>query len=124
MTSKTEAPRTGDFILSLASGTRSVENVIFAAGFSAFAGTVVGKNDDEKIVPLDLAEVDPETGAETVVGILRDNIDATDGKDVATVIVARDAEVKVDALVWPDGITEDQQDEAIAELNALGIYPR
>ena len=56
-------------------------------------------------------------------GVLYAGANATDAA-TAIVVVARDAEVKVDALAWPTGITEPERDAAVANLNARGIYLR
>lgn len=208
----TQAARTGDFILSLATRTRSLDNAILAEGENADAGAVLGQiltagaatavgvptgdgvitvgaigsaaragiyklvlvaaaasagtfnlyapdgslvrqvtvaggaaaNDHVtvtvadgaadfvvgdtfaieveagKYAALDLAGVD---GSQIAAGILYASANATDA-DAAIVVVARDAEVKVDALSWPDAITDAQRDAAVAQLNARGIYLR
>ncbi len=43
---------------------------------------------------------------------------------VETVVLMRHAIVKRDGLVWPEGMTQDQQDAAIAQLTAQGILVR
>ena len=207
-----QSPRTGDFILSLATRTRSLENAILATGQNAVAGTVLGQglaaaaaaavgvatgdgvitvgavgpaarpgiyklvlvaaaanagtfnlyapdgslirqvtvgggiaaNDHVAVtvadgatdfvagdtfaievtagdyVALDLAGT---SGTQVAAGILHGGADATTGA-IAVVVVKRDAEVKVDALVWPAGITGAQSDAAVAQLNDRGIYLR
>lgn len=120
MSSKTEYPRTGDFLLSEANGTYSRENVILDAG-SLAAGTVLGKlTASGKYVLLAPAAAD---GSEDATGILWARADAT-AADAAIVVIARDAEVKADALIWPAAITGPQKTAAIAQLNALGIVLR
>lgn len=208
----TQSPRTGDFVLSLANGTLSLDNGILATGQNAVAGTVLGlallaglatavgvpagdgaitvgaigpsartgiyklvavtasanagtfnfyapdgslirqvtaggglaDNDHIAITiadgatdfaagdtfaievtageyeALDLAATD---GTQIVAAILHGGANATDAA-VAVVVLARNAEVKVDALVWPDAITEAQSDAAVAQLTARGIYLR
>ena len=69
---------------------------------------------------LDVAEDD---GAQIAAGVLYAGVDATDA-DTACVVLKRQAEVKADALVWPDGITQGQKDAAIAQLNSRGIFLR
>lgn len=120
MSSKTENPRTGDFLLSEANGTYSRENVILDAG-ALDAGTVLGKlTASGKYVVLAPAAAD---GSEDASGILWARADASTA-DAAIVVIARDAEVKADALIWPAGITTEQKATAITQLNALGIVLR
>ncbi len=63
------------------------------------------------------------TGLQIAAAVLYAGADATTA-DAAVVVVARDAELKVDGLIWPDAITDAQSDAAIAQLNARGIYLR
>jgi hypothetical protein len=208
----TQNPRTGDFILSLASGTRSLENAILSSGQNAVAGTVLGQalaagaatavgaatgngaitvgtigpaarpgiyklvlvaasanagtfnfyapdgslirqitvaggaaaNDHIGITVADGAtdfvagdtfsievtageygalDLAATNGTQIASGLLHGGANAT-AADVAIVVVAREAEVKVDGLVWPDAITDAQRAAAIAQLNARGIYLR
>lgn len=120
MSSKTENPRTGDFLLSEANGTYSRENVILDTGVLD-AGTVLGKiTASGKYVILAPAA---EDGSEDAAAILWSRADASVA-DAAVVVIARDAEVKADALIWPAGITAPQKTAAIAQLNALGIVLR
>lgn len=117
----TQSPRAGDFILSLANGTRSLENAILASGVIAVAGEVLGKvTATGKYKKHDPAGLD---GTETAAAILHAGADAS-GADVAIVIVARDAEVKADGLTWPAGIAAQDKTDAIAALNAVGIFLR
>lgn len=117
----TESPRAGDFILSLATRTRSLENGVLATGNDAKAGTVLGQvTASGEYVPLAPAAVD---GSEAAAGVLMSGANATDAA-VAVVVVARDAEVKADALIWPSGITAPQQTTAVGELDARGIVLR
>lgn len=120
MSPKTENPRTGDFLLSEANGTYSRENVILDTG-ALQAGTVLGKiTASGKYVILAPAA---EDGSEDAAAILWSHADASTA-DAAVVVIARDAEVKADALIWPAGITEPQKTAAIAQLNTLGIVLR
>ena len=208
----TQSPRTGDFVLSLANGTLSLDNGILGLGQNAVAGTVLGMallaaaaaavgaptgngaitvgaigpaarpgiyklvlvtaaagagtfnfyapdgslirqvtvgggiaaNDHIAITIADgaadfivgdtfaIAIADGEytalvlagtDGTQIAVGILHGGTNAT-AAATAVVVVARDAEVKVDALVWPGAITQAQRDAAVAQLNARGIYLR
>ena len=86
-------------------------------GAGAVVHVVVAAGDYEQLDP---AATD---GAQIAGGLLYANTNATDA-DQACVVVARQAEVKADGLVWPVGITEAQQLAAIAQLNRRGIYLR
>lgn len=116
----TQNPRAGAAILSLATGTRSLENAVLSAG-DLPAGAVLGQlTAGGAYVALAPAATN---GSEKAAGILHTGADAT-GASVAIVVIARDAEVKVDALVWPAGITTPQRAAAVAELIARGIILR
>lgn len=115
----TENPRTGDFVLSLANGTLSVENAILSSGQNCQAGTVLGPGANGEYVQLDLTS---ET-ANIAVAVLYDNVDATDAA-AACVVVRRQAEVKADGLIWPAGITGPEKANAIIQLNSVGVFVR
>ncbi|KAB7767618.1 head decoration protein [Xanthomonas maliensis] len=121
MSTITELNRTGDFLLSEAPGTYSRENEILASGQSCIAGEVLGA----ATASGKYGALDPSltTGVEEAAGILWATTDATDA-DVAIVVIKRNAEVKADALIWPDGITTEQKSTAIAQLAELGIVLR
>lgn len=115
----TENPRTGDFILSMANGTLSLENAILESGEDLKAGTVLGAGTSGKYVQLD-----PESEtANTALGVLYDNVDASGG-DVTCVVLKRQAEVKADGLIWPTGISSNDKTAAIQSLNSLGVFVR
>lgn len=117
----TQNARNADFVLSLANGTLSLENAILASGHNAQAGTVLGKvTASGKYVPVAPAAAD---GSETAAAILYGHADATSA-DQACVVVARQAEVKADGLIWPAGITTPQKTAAIGELDAVAILLR
>lgn len=121
MSSVTENPRTGDFLLSEGNGTISRENEILASGQHLLAGAVLGQlTVGGKFTALAPAATD---GSQTAAAILWDNTDAA-AADTAVVVIARDAEVKADALVWSAGITANQKTTAIAQLAELGIVLR
>ncbi|QHG87942.1 head decoration protein [Xanthomonas sp. NCPPB 1638] len=121
MTTMIELNRTGDFLLSEAPGTYSRENEILAAGQSCVAGTVLGvATASGKYLALDPALA---TGVEDAAGVLWATTDATDA-DVAIVVIKRNAEVKAEALIWPDDITAQQKTTAISQLAELGIVLR
>lgn len=120
MTAKTEAPRTGDFLLSAANGTYSLDDIVVLGG-TYEAGIVLGKvTATGKYVILAPAAAD---GSQNAAAVLWSHTDASAGDATATAIV-RAAEVKVAGLIWPAGITGPQQTAAIGQLNALGIVLR
>ncbi|KRG65810.1 hypothetical protein ABB27_14675 [Stenotrophomonas terrae] len=121
MNEQTEKNRTGDFLLSEGNGSYSRENIIVASGQNLEAGTVLGTiTASGEAVGLDLAADD---GSEVATGILWANTNATDA-DTAAVAIARAAEVKADALIWPAGVTVPQKTAAIAQLAELGVVLR
>jgi hypothetical protein len=116
-----ETKHAGGFIFSEANGHRSRENVTVASGQDLQAGAVLGKltSSGEYIA----FNNDGNTGEETVAGILIGACDATSAAKEAA-IIARDAEVLGEELVWAG--TEDAGDIAagIVELTAIGIIVR
>lgn len=114
-TTKTEARRTGEFILSEANGTRSREEVTIAAAAGAMdVGTLVGKiTATGKYVAYSNAASD---GSEVAAGILYAAVPdlAVDQKGV---IIARDAEVVAARLTGSDT-------PGLADLKAVGIIAR
>lgn len=119
----TEGLHTGEFILSEANGYRSRETVTLAEGESVQAGELLGKVTSGG----EYAAWDPAAGdgSETIAGVSYAAVDATDAATSITV-VARDAEVALASLVYPeensagDGGAED----ATAGLLTLGIVTR
>lgn len=210
----TQSPRTGDFILSLATRTRSLENGILGSGQAAAtdAGTVLGQglaagaatavgtpagngaitvgaigpaaepgvyklvlvtvvanagtfnfyapdgslvrqitvgggvaDNDHIAITIADGAVDFAAGDTFAIEVATGNYSplnpaATDGTQIAAgilyaganaisaaaavVAVARDAEVKADALIWPVGISTADRTAAIGELNDRGIFLR
>ena len=118
MTAFTEGRRPGDFIISLAHGNRSKENVTLASGNVVVAGEVLGKlTSGGAYVPYDNGGSD---GEQTAVAIALANYDATLGdKEIA--VVARDAEVIQDALTWQ---TTADIAAGKVDLAAVGIICR
>ncbi|MBB3608663.1 head decoration protein [Rhizobium sp. BK602] len=74
----------------------------------------------EKLKPFAPSAVD---GSQHAVAILFEGCDATSA-DVRRTYTARDSEVQVDMLTWPEGITDPQKTAALASLAALGIIAR
>ena len=111
----TEAQRTGAFIISEATGTRSREEVTFAAAAGAMvAGTLVGKiTASSKYVAYSNGASD---GSEVAAGVLYSGV--TDlAVDQKGVIIARDAEVTGIRLIGSDA-------PGIADLKTLGVIVR
>lgn len=118
MSSITQSARRGDFIVSLANRTRSLDNATLATPKKIESGTVLGKvTASGKFVPLDPAA---STGEQTAAGVALAAYDAT-AADVAIVVVSRDAELKSEGLIWPVGITDVQKKAAAATLLSAGI---
>lgn len=62
-------------------------------------------------------------GTQTAAAVILQYADATSA-DQSVVNLKRRAQVVLQALVWPAGITDTQKSAAIAQLKALGIVPR
>jgi hypothetical protein len=62
-------------------------------------------------------------GLKKAAAILYEGCDPTDA-DVRRTITARDTEVRASALIWPEGITAVQKQNALDQLAALGIIAR
>ncbi len=134
LTGKTEASNAGTFSVRTPSGIFLPDLTVAAAYTSTHISLTVadGAADWDTgdvihvvVAPGDYEVLDPDEddGAQVAAGILYASTNATDA-DVACVVVARLAEVKADALTWPDGISADEKAAAIAQLNARGIYLR
>lgn len=121
MTSITENPHTGGFILSLANGKRSLDEITVAAGQNLLAGAVVAETNEGsgQYVAYDNDSSDPGIA----LGVLLAAVDATNGAQPG-VIVTRDAEVNVNELVFEDDQGTDDINAAIADLKSRGIIAR
>jgi hypothetical protein len=62
-------------------------------------------------------------GTQNAAGVLLFTTDATSGA-VKTTMIAREAVLSLHGLTWPAGITQVQQDAAVAQLAAKGIQVR
>lgn len=112
---KTEAARSGDFLLSEGNGVISREVVAIASGEGKLvAGTVLGQVTASK--KFKACKSTAEDGSEVAAGILYHPVDATSA-DVNVLAVTRMAEVKEDYLT---GSTE----AIAAALAALNIIVR
>lgn len=67
---------------------------------------------------------DASNGSQHAAGILYAAVDASGGDVTIAVIIARDAIVNGDLLVWPSDIEAGEKTAAIAELKAIGILVR
>lgn len=123
MPTLTESPRTGQFLLSEASGTRSREIVTIVSGAGALEpGMVLGKiTSSGKFTPADVGATD---GSETAAGVLYAAVDAT-AADVEAVAIVRDAEVKRHELLWHTSVdTAGEKATKEDELATIGIIVR
>lgn len=93
-----------------------------ASGSGAvIVGTVLGQvTASGKFKPLAPSASD---GTQTAAAVILQYADATSA-DQPVVNLKRRAQVVLQALVWPAGITDAQKSTAIAQLKALGIVPR
>lgn len=118
MTVKTEGRHAGEFILSEANGQRSREVGTVASGQVLKAGTVL------ELSGGNLVTYAGSTSSEAV-GVLFDNVDATDGAVAGAVYIARDAELNSDKLsITTDNTAGDGLAAGIAGLKSLGIIAR
>jgi len=122
MTTLTETPHAGEFLVSEANGTLSREVVTIASGSGVVpAGLVLGKiTASGKYKPYDDDNAD---GSETAVCLAYDTVDATSA-DKKAVVIFRNAEVRASAILW--AATNDATDKAngLADLVAKNIIAR
>lgn len=125
MTTLTEGKHAGEFIVSEANGHRSRATATVLSGQNLVAGQVVEQDANGKLKALSDAL---DTGGDLVstpVGILYDNVDASDGDVAGAVYIARDAEVNGAELTYPDESSADgQESHTIVALATLGIIVR
>jgi hypothetical protein len=86
---------------------------IMVVGGAFASGTVLGKLNDGNYTQLDVTA--DATEAHEAEVVLYGHIDATDGP-VRAVAHARVCALYDDKLTWPDAITEDQKNAAVAKL--------
>ena len=115
MTTFTEDPHAGEFILSEANGYLSRESVTIESGQTLKAGAVLGQVSGSG----EYREYNPGNadGSETAVAVCYAYVDASGGAEEQT-IVARLAEVDSNRLVWFDGASEAQKTTGKGELAA------
>jgi hypothetical protein len=85
-----------------------------------FFSIEVGPISPATVVVLNPAASD---GTQNAAGVLLFTTDATAGA-VKTVMIAREAVLSSFGLTWPAGMTQAQQDAAVAQLAAKGIMVR
>lgn len=111
----------GQFILTLAEGNRSIDNVTLVSGQVVDAGQVLGKiTSGGKYTTYDNSAGD---GSNAAAAISVNYVDATGG-DTLIAVVVRDAEVKADELVFPSGTSGGDMTAAYADLKLLGVIAR
>lgn len=126
MSTKTETFHREGFLVSEANGTLSRDKVTVISGENLKAGQVVAQltTAGKKWQAWDSAKSDEHDGSSTAKGIVCDDCDATGGDVKGVVIIARDAEVNLNELVWPSGAQQSEKDKAIASLALLNIIAR
>lgn len=87
------------------------------------AGTVLGQlTANSKYVPYNKDATD---GSQVIVGALIVGIYAEpDARDVKSAILKREAEIKDNRLVWPEGYSASDIQDGVDDLNALGLIVR
>lgn len=121
MAVQTEPNRLNDFLAWEQVHLYSRDKVTIASGENLSVGQVVGKVTASGEYAA--FNQDATDGTEDAGGIVVDNYDATDGA-IEGVIIARDALVKPDGLVWPEDIESAEITAALAQLANLGILTR
>jgi hypothetical protein len=97
------------------------EDTLASGSGVVVTGTVLGKvTASGKFKPLAPAATD---GTQTAAAIILQYANAT-GADVRVVNLKRRAQVVLQALVWPAGITDGQKAAALTQLELLGIKAR
>ncbi|WP_419831770.1 head decoration protein [Endozoicomonas atrinae] len=118
---KTEGMHTGEFLVSEGNNSISREQVTFGANLDMEPGTVVAKVTATGVYrPLAPAADD---GSQVAAGVLFAG-KVTDASGGEGVIIARLAEVVDSLLIWPAGITDEEQAAAVGELAGLDIITR
>lgn len=117
-----EEQNLGDLIKYEADNLYSRDLVIVAPGQNLVLGQVVGEvTATGQIVALQPAASD---GSQIAIGINLTPIVTGENPNPDGLILARHAAVADGALVWPAGITPEQQTTAVAQLRALGVLIR
>lgn len=118
----TEGTRDAEWLISEANYWRSRDEVVIAASQTLVTGAVLGRvTANDEFVELNPAAVD---GSEVAAAILIHPATTAAGETVKRAVVARDAEVVDDLLVFAAGVDATERAAAVAELAALGIVAR
>lgn len=122
MTTLTQSPRVGEFILSEANGSLSRTSITVVSGAGSLeSGSVMGViTASSKYTLFNPAA---EDGSETAAAILYSKVDATSA-DQDAVVISRLAEVKNAFLQWKTGVTTNQKTTALASLATKYIISR
>jgi hypothetical protein len=122
MTTLTQSPRVGEFILSEANGSLSRTSITVVSGAGSLeSGSVMGViTASSKYTLFNPAA---EDGSETAAAILYSKVDATSA-DQDAVVISRLAEVKNAFLQWKTGVTANQKTTALASLATKYIISR
>lgn len=126
MTVLTAHARGPDFIIDEGPGTYSRDNGTLVSGQNLRAGTVVMDNGSGKLTKY-LAGLPTDGGLQEAKGILLYDSDASSG-DLAVSYLARQAEVNVKCLIFPestdDGENTGEKSNVVASLGYIGIICR
>jgi len=93
----------------------------FVAGDSFTFAVTVSAAASGKVVPLNPSASD---GSQNAIGVVVIRAMVPASEDAPVVVVEREAVLLADGLIWPSGITADQQAAAIAQLAALNLLVR
>ena len=118
-----ENNRLGDLLKYEADKNYCRETMTVVEGQNLKMGTVVGvitESDKAKIVSISPEESD---GSDSAFGVLLEDVDATSG-DKKALVVARDAIVASDYVVFPTEASTDQKKKITTDLEKRGIVIR
>jgi len=111
----------GDLLKYEAPNLYSRDVTTVAAGQNLALGAVVARDATDKLVAVDPAAADSTAVA---VGVLAFDVDATLIDRADAILIARHAIVASHAVVWPTGISPEEQLTAIQQLTAQGVLVR
>ncbi len=94
-----------------------------ASGEALVPGQVLSLDEDSGEYRALVVTADDTPSVSAVIGMAIRDI-AVSENAVETIVLVRHAIVKRDGLVWPEGITQAQQDAVIAQLAGQGILVR
>ncbi len=117
-----------EVVLSEANGQRSRDVVTLLAGVAYTVGAVLGKITDagDDWGKYTICDKDANDGSEDALAVLLRDVDlsAEGAEDADGVVLARDAEVRGDKLVYATGATADDKGNIHDDLAAVGIVVR